>query len=315
MKTPSDFGIDPCGARNGNNIYGTKWISYYDAEEYIEDCRTRFAEDVCKVPPLPKWDGATQQFLVACAQAFDNGGDEALAKLFSDFADYVITHLPLYKAIDSWRDYNSRVIAYNDYVCEQSEGKLSHRVSHPDYYYELLNWFPSNWHTYWEWCGSDCQRCGGNFRRTYAGKMGREKWGERYDYFVNDLAKIFVDKINEAKSKRTNPCPSGSRANLAIKTEQKHNKVMTTDELKNLLGSVDIAQITFTKKNGEERVMNASRNWDFLRSESEELGYTDPVNEPNYDCEARGMVRVWDCDECGWRTIICANITNVDVLA
>ena len=208
MKTPTDFGIDPYGGRNGNGIYGTKWISYYDAENYIERCRTRFAEDVYNAGPLPKWDGATQQFLVMARKVWENGGDDALHRYFSEFADYVIQHLPLYERIDEWQDYNSRVIAYNDYVCEQSNGKLQHQVTHPDYYRELLDWFPQNWRTYWEWCGSDTQRCGGEFKRYYTYRGERDEWGNREKRFY-ELAQVFIDKVEAERDKRPEKRRSG----------------------------------------------------------------------------------------------------------
>lgn len=202
MKTPQDFNIDPYGARNGKGIYSTKWICYYDAEDYIEQCRTRFAEDVYGVAPLPPYDKATQQFLVACLDVFKKKGDDGLRKFFTDFTEYVLANLSAYKGIEEKRDYNARVIAYNDYVCEQSSGKLTHNVVHPDYILKWLEWLPQNWRSYWDWCGGDTQNYGGNFRRYYAEQEGREKWGERYDYFVNNLANIFIERVNEEIKKR-----------------------------------------------------------------------------------------------------------------
>ena len=216
MKTPSDFGIDPYGGRNGKGIYGTKWISYYDAEDYIERCRTRFAVDVYHAKPLPRWDGATQQFLVMAREVWENGGDDALQRYFSEFADYVILHLPLYERIDEWQDYNSRVIAYNDYVCEQSNGTIQHTVTHPDYYRELLDWFPQNWETYWKWCGSDSQRCGGDFKRYYSFQGERDGWGEREKRFY-ELAQVFVDKIKAEHAKRPKKRISGSDFAMCVK--------------------------------------------------------------------------------------------------
>ena len=202
MKTPTDFGIDPYGARNGNGIYGTKWICYYDAEDYIERCRTRFAEDVYNAKPLPQWDSATQQFLVVAREQYEKFGDKGLVDYFNHFAEYVIFHLPLYSKIDEWREYNSRVIAYNDYVCENSNGKLRHHVKHPDYISELLDWFPNNWTTYWDYCGSDSQRVGGNFRYFYNNRGTRDEWGERNRRFYEEITKVFIDRINEELSKR-----------------------------------------------------------------------------------------------------------------
>ena len=202
MKTPSDFGVDPYGARNGKGIYAFKWANYYDAERYLEKCRTRFAEDIYHAEPLPSWDGFSQQFLEVAKREWKKGGDESLLKYFSEFADYVIENLPLYNEIEEWAIYNSRVIAYNDYVCEQSNGTITYDAEQPDYICELLNWFPANWRTYWKYCGHDCQRVGGNFRYTYNWEDGRDKWGERDEHFNNVIAKVFIDKIEEALNKR-----------------------------------------------------------------------------------------------------------------
>lgn len=202
MKTPQDFNIDPYGGRYGNGIYSTKWICYYDAEDYIEMCRTRFAEDVYHAPPLPSWDGFTQQFLVVAEDIFVKEGDEGLIRYFNEFADYVIEKLPSYEKINEWYEEDSRIIAYNDYVCERSGGKITHKTKHPDYVSKVLSWLTNNWNTYWEWCGSDSQRCGGNFRRYYAAAEGNDKWGERYDYFVSTIAKGFNDKIDAALAAR-----------------------------------------------------------------------------------------------------------------
>ena len=202
MKTPQDFNINPYGSRSGNGIYSTKWICYYDAERYIEMCRTRFAEDVYHAAPLPPWNGFTQQFLEVAREVFTKEGDEGLIRYFNEFADYVIEKLPSYEKINEWYEEDSRIIAYNDYVCEQSGGKITHKAKHPDYVREVLSWLTNNWNTYWEWCGSDSQRCGGNFRRYYAAAEGNDKWGERYEYFVSTIAKGFNDKINAALNAR-----------------------------------------------------------------------------------------------------------------
>lgn len=202
MKTPSDFGIDPYGARNGKGIYAFKWANYYDAERYLEKCRTRFAEDIYHAEPLPSWDGCSQQFLIIARREWEKGGDERLLEYFSEFADYVIENLPLYKEIEEWAIYNSRVIAYNDYVCEQSNGTITYDAKQPDYICELLDWFSANWRTYWKYSGHDCQRVGGHFRFYYIDAEGRDKRTERDERFNNVIAKVFIDKIEEALNKR-----------------------------------------------------------------------------------------------------------------
>lgn len=61
--------------------------------------------------------------------------------------------------------------------------------------------------------------------------------------------------------------------------------------------------VRFIKKNGTERKMIATRDWQFLENNKHEMGWVTPTNEANYDAAARGLVRVWDCNELGWRTI------------
>lgn len=300
MKTPEDFGIDSNGGRYYECIYSMKHLNYYDAEEHLEWCRTRFAEDVYHAEPLPEWDGATQQFLVIARKVYRTSGDEGLMKYFNEFAEFVMAHLPLVKIIDEYQNYNSRVLAYNDYICEQKG--MTHTQKHPDYILELLKWYPVCWKTYWDYCGSDSQNCGGNFRREYAADGNRDDWGKRYDYFVDSLTNVFNERINKVIQEHEE---------LTKSTEPKHNKNMTTTEVKQQIEAANIVEVIFTKKNGERRVMNASRNWQFLRDCGDELEYSDPTGKPNYDREAAGHVLVWDCDERDWRTIIAANVISI----
>lgn len=197
MKTPTDFGIDPNGGRYGDGLYLISRIGYYDVEDYLERCRTEFAVNEYGAAPLPGWDKVTQQFLVMANEVYDKGGNDALKKYFVDFAEYVILHLPLSKEIDGIREKNTRILAYNYYVAENSNGKIRYNGEHPDYARELLRKIPFNWEQYWEYCGSDTHNCGGNFRRLYASKEGHEKWGERYDYFISELTQAFITRIKE----------------------------------------------------------------------------------------------------------------------
>lgn len=77
----------------------------------------------------------------------------------------------------------------------------------------------------------------------------------------------------------------------------------TVDTLKDAMKAASIWHITFTKKNGQKREMNASRDFKFLAENGGELGYEHPTQAASYDATDKGLVRVWDCDELGWRSI------------
>ena len=88
----------------------------------------------------------------------------------------------------------------------------------------------------------------------------------------------------------------------------------TVDTLKETMKSAPIWHITFTKKNGQKREMNASRDFEFLRENSGELGYETPVQAATYDAASKGLVRVWDCDELGWRSITAASVIDLQAI-
>lgn len=77
----------------------------------------------------------------------------------------------------------------------------------------------------------------------------------------------------------------------------------TVDEIKDSMARHPLWAIEFKKKDGSLRKMIATRDWKFLEENADELDYKKPTHPANYDCEARDMVRVWDCNELGWRTI------------
>ena len=198
MKTPADFNIDPYGARNGKGIYFTRWISYYDAECFIEACRDEFAEKYFNVPKPPPHFADQQRFLTALRTILSN--DDKLKNTFKQFGEYVIERIYTWPAINEMAEYNDRVIAYDDYVCEHSGGTVTHSVTHPNYIVKFLEWLPSNWRTYWKWVSSDSQNCGGYLRREYASLIEPE-WGDRYERFVSEIVEPFLDVINERLDK------------------------------------------------------------------------------------------------------------------
>ena len=88
---------------------------------------------------------------------------------------------------------------------------------------------------------------------------------------------------------------------------------MNITELKQAIDECgkNVAVVTFTKKSGVERVMKCTRNFDLLDEHSAALNYTRPTQEPNYDCEALDMLRVWDLENEGWRTVTAKTTTSV----
>lgn len=85
----------------------------------------------------------------------------------------------------------------------------------------------------------------------------------------------------------------------------------TVDTIKETMKTAPIWHITFIKKNGEKREMNASRDFQFLTEYSEELGYETPTHAASYNAADKGLVRVWDCDELGWRSIVAASVIDI----
>lgn len=90
---------------------------------------------------------------------------------------------------------------------------------------------------------------------------------------------------------------------------------MTVNELKNRIIECgnNIAIVTFTKKDGSERVMKCSLNFELLEKRSDETEYVRPTKEPAFDAESRGMVRVWDVENKGWRTITAKTVSDISM--
>ena len=85
---------------------------------------------------------------------------------------------------------------------------------------------------------------------------------------------------------------------------------MTTTELKNQIGAA-AAVVTFTKKNGEKRVMKCAINQGFLRTVPDFIA---PTKTAVFDAESRGMVRVWDLENGNWRTITAETVETVETV-
>ena len=88
---------------------------------------------------------------------------------------------------------------------------------------------------------------------------------------------------------------------------------MTTTELKSQIGTA-AAVVTFTKKNGEKRAMKCAIDKGYLLANAAETKYVEPTGTAPFDAESRGMVRVWDLENKGWRTITADTVEAVEVL-
>ena len=78
---------------------------------------------------------------------------------------------------------------------------------------------------------------------------------------------------------------------------------MSVADVKFVMDNHPLWDVEFLKKDGTVRKMIATRDWKFLEENAGEMQYTKPTHPASYDCEAAGMIRVWDCNELGWRTI------------
>lgn len=85
---------------------------------------------------------------------------------------------------------------------------------------------------------------------------------------------------------------------------------MNTTELKKAIGDSKCATVTFTKKNGEQRVMKCTRNMDYLENE---LKKPAPTGKLNYDPDDKGLVIVWDLEKDNWRSITADTVISVQV--
>lgn len=76
---------------------------------------------------------------------------------------------------------------------------------------------------------------------------------------------------------------------------------MNISKLREILRS-DVTEVTFTKKNGEKRVMNCTLRSEFLPDMS-----GSQLSKPNDE-----VVTVWDTDANGWRSFRMDSILSVN---
>lgn len=74
-------------------------------------------------------------------------------------------------------------------------------------------------------------------------------------------------------------------------------KFMTVEEVKEQIANNVIVTLTFIKKNGEVRVMKASRNWEFLKTYAPVTCYEAPNGKGlSYDNTEKKLVTVYDME-------------------
>lgn len=77
--------------------------------------------------------------------------------------------------------------------------------------------------------------------------------------------------------------------------------MMTPKEIEKTLNKYAM-RIVFIKKDGSERNMLCSRDFKTINKYAEEFGYTPPQNPGSRPLPAN-LLRVWDLEKSGWRTI------------
>ena len=78
---------------------------------------------------------------------------------------------------------------------------------------------------------------------------------------------------------------------------------LTMENVKFVMAHHPLWEVEFIKKDGSTRTMIATRDWKFLEENADEMDYTKPSNPATWDASEKEYVRVWDCNELGWRVI------------
>lgn len=94
---------------------------------------------------------------------------------------------------------------------------------------------------------------------------------------------------------------------------------LTTNELKDIFkrNADRITVITFAKRNTgwynpyEMRTIKCTRSFTMLNHFKDEMNYTPPTGPALYDAERYDLVRVWDIENHGWRSIPVDRIVSV----
>lgn len=78
---------------------------------------------------------------------------------------------------------------------------------------------------------------------------------------------------------------------------------MTVADVKFAMANHPLWDVEFLKKDGTVRRMIATRDWKFLEENAGEMDYEKPTKAATWNAFKSGYVRVWDCNELGWRVI------------
>jgi hypothetical protein len=84
---------------------------------------------------------------------------------------------------------------------------------------------------------------------------------------------------------------------------------MNYDELKSTL-QANVANVTFTKKNGDKRVLNCTLIPDYLPAIEVKEGEEKAERKVNTDALA-----VWDLENKGWRSFRLDTLENVEIIS
>jgi hypothetical protein len=84
---------------------------------------------------------------------------------------------------------------------------------------------------------------------------------------------------------------------------------MTYDELKSVL-QLNVANVTFTKKNGDKRVLNCTLIPDHLPAIEVKEGEEKTERKVNTD-----VLSVWDLENEGWRSFRLDSLEKVEIIS
>lgn len=84
-----------------------------------------------------------------------------------------------------------------------------------------------------------------------------------------------------------------------------------SDNIREMLAKQTL-QITFTKKDGTERVMLCTRNFDALLENAAETGYSSPTSPTDAHKLPENLLRVWSIEDKGWRIVNLDTVSNVE---
>lgn len=195
--TPEEYGIDPFSGRTGDKLYGQKYITFHDIEQFMVQMRDSYAINICNVS-LQQFPRVNQPFLIGCQQAFDQSGEIGLINYFNRFALYICKHLSNWNYITTVNDYNCRVVEYNKKRAEEIN-KINYCIELYNPIDDILKLLLDNWQSYWKQDGADTHECGRSFIRSYQKRLEQNgiELKNVFNYFVNNLTKGFTEVLKQ----------------------------------------------------------------------------------------------------------------------